>query len=100
MRFASRAVRLDPRWFSISLNWLRTRSLEEEEKKKRKSSQLDPQAPLRNLFSLSFVRNSFSIRILDTPPSRDTRARHCTHREGNERSPARDESCWQLLIST
>ena len=38
--------------------------------------------PLRNLFSL-FVTNSFSIRILDTPPSRDTHARlhTCTHRK-------------------
>ena len=54
--------------------------------------------PLRNLFSL-FVTNSLSIRILDTPPSR-THTHDCTHRKGNERSPARDEGCWQLLIST
>ena len=63
--------------------------------------QLGPQAFAQPSLSLSlFVTNSFSIRILDTPPSRDTHARLRTPQKGNERSPGRDESGWQLLIST
>ena len=54
IRFARREVQR-PRWFVIAPSWA--------------------PRPLRNPLSLSlFVTNSFSIRVLDTPPSRDTHA--------------------------